>query len=594
MMDRGPSTQALVEHMGFLRALAQKLVFDEGQAEDVVQDALAVALQNRPRHPARLRAWLARITRNLALNKRRSEHRRAHRERVAARPEGQPATGDVAARLDLHRLVVREVKLLDEPYRTTIVMRFFDDLPPSEIAHRMRVPVKTVDTRLRRGVQLLRVCLDAAHGGDRRAWCLGLVALVPLKESLPLTAAGGSTAALAGAVMSTKATLAVSAACVATFFVGWAVKPDANTPHRRGGRTGRAGGVIARTEYDRVQGELETERRQRMALEKKLTELTAAPGAAPGEATTKEARESGGHGPRFVFEGYEKALNDVDWKVAGEALNAMPPLLAEVLGALENSKPIPPVAAGEIPRHQGPLMTQARKLEAGGLPGTTINGVFTHPVVQVNMIYATLLQAGKPLSGAQQEQLGEVGTSFFELDKQRLAGYHARTMGLQKLIDETALKDRFYRAVDELLTVEQRAILHPPATKDYVGVDFFSSGLVWGQKARTLRFKTRQDLAEQALVKFSTLLRLDDAKRAKALTAFGAWANSMSDDYLAEAATAATRQRMIKTGRVRVAAHAQLQLQHALLTQVGLDEEQHKALLELSVVLVPFRSGSPD
>ena len=239
-----PTADSLLEHVGFLRGLARSLVFDDGQAEDVVQEALIVALNNEPRHPSRMRAWLAGITRNLALKRLRTQGRRTKRERAVARPEALASTADVVSRLDLQRRVVEEVMNLAEPYRSTLVYRYFDDLTTREIAQRMAIPIKTVETRLRRGVAQLRLKMDVAHGGDRKLWVFGLAALVPAILTKEVTAAvtaaavAGKTAgagALTGVAMSTKATVVGVAGLVATsFLVGRSVTEQEaakTTPH---------------------------------------------------------------------------------------------------------------------------------------------------------------------------------------------------------------------------------------------------------------------------------------------------------------------------------------------------------------------------
>ena len=45
---------------------------------------------------------------------------------------------------------------LDEPYRTVILMRYYEDLTPSQIAEHLGLPAATVRTRLRRGLERLR------------------------------------------------------------------------------------------------------------------------------------------------------------------------------------------------------------------------------------------------------------------------------------------------------------------------------------------------------------------------------------------------------------------------------------------------------
>lgn len=75
------------------------------------------------------------------------------------------------ARVEAHRELAEAVAKLDEPYREVVLSRFFEDLPPQEIAKRIGVPASTVCTRVEREVVQLRGRLE--HRDLR-----GLVALV--------------------------------------------------------------------------------------------------------------------------------------------------------------------------------------------------------------------------------------------------------------------------------------------------------------------------------------------------------------------------------------------------------------------------------
>ncbi len=172
----------LTEHGGQLRRIARGLLYDEDSADDAVQDAWIAALQNRPRPGWDPRAWLSGVVRNLARNRQRRDERRRDREREAARGETVPAAVDAAARLEATRRVVDAVQDLEEPYRTVILLRFFDDLAPCDVAKRQGVPVETVRTQVRRGLERLRRRLDARAAGDRG---LFLAALVPLAGPTP-------------------------------------------------------------------------------------------------------------------------------------------------------------------------------------------------------------------------------------------------------------------------------------------------------------------------------------------------------------------------------------------------------------------------
>ena len=87
-----------------------------------------------------------------------------------------------------------------------MLLRYFDDLAPREVASRLGVPVETVRTRLRRGLERLRTALDERHGGDRSAWAGGLVPLLPRPQGPavpwgPALVAGLAAAAAAGVLL---------------------------------------------------------------------------------------------------------------------------------------------------------------------------------------------------------------------------------------------------------------------------------------------------------------------------------------------------------------------------------------------------------
>src|SRR6186713_2978658 len=173
--SRRPDCEALLSQAGWVRALAGHLTADAHAAEDLSQDALAAALARPPPGDRPLRGWLAGIVRNLARQHRRSAGNRAARERVAARAEGESASAELLERLESHRAVVEAVARLEDPYRTAILLRYFEGLAPAAIAARTGTPLRTVHTRLHRALARLRAELDRAHGGDRRAWLLALI-----------------------------------------------------------------------------------------------------------------------------------------------------------------------------------------------------------------------------------------------------------------------------------------------------------------------------------------------------------------------------------------------------------------------------------
>ncbi|MEZ6024544.1 MAG: sigma-70 family RNA polymerase sigma factor [Planctomycetota bacterium] len=189
--------QDLLALLPGLRRLAGRLLRDD-EADDVVQETAVVALGGSA---APLRAgWLRGVTRNLSRRHVREATRRRRREALVARPEAVAAAADVVSVAERTR-VLQHLALLDERYRRAIELRYFEDLPPREVAARLDLPVETVRTHVRRGIEQLRMRLDVDHRSDRRGLERGLALLAGLQPRgarwAPLLA-GGLLVALLG------------------------------------------------------------------------------------------------------------------------------------------------------------------------------------------------------------------------------------------------------------------------------------------------------------------------------------------------------------------------------------------------------------
>lgn len=227
---------ALLADHDWARRLAQRLVRDAALAEDLAQEACVRSLERPPLDS--VRAWLGGVVRNLARQARRESSRRARREALAARAEALPAADEALERLAVQQDVVRAVLALAEPYRSTIVLRFYEGLPPRRIAAREGIPLATVKTRLARGLAQLRDGLDREHGGDGRSWALAL---------LPLTTPGRGLGPLVigAALMNTLVKVGLTAAAVVALVV-WLErrKPHAIEPPATGEPTSEVGAEL--------------------------------------------------------------------------------------------------------------------------------------------------------------------------------------------------------------------------------------------------------------------------------------------------------------------------------------------------------------
>jgi RNA polymerase sigma factor (sigma-70 family) len=82
---------------------------------------------------------------NFLRKRRREEVRRQRREHRAARPEPLHASPqEVIERVEVRRQVLEAVLGLEEPYRSTLVQRYFEDMSVREIAQAARIPASTV------------------------------------------------------------------------------------------------------------------------------------------------------------------------------------------------------------------------------------------------------------------------------------------------------------------------------------------------------------------------------------------------------------------------------------------------------------------
>src|SRR5262249_34898121 len=159
--------EELLTHRRFLHSIARALLHDAASADDVVQETLMHAWAARGERPRRLRAWLAGGARRGASTTGRGERGRFAREvRAAAGVPAVPipSADEIVARGAVRRAVVEAVVELAEPYRTPVLLRYFEERTPAEIARQLGVPLNTVLSRLHRARQQLRERLDRDGG----------------------------------------------------------------------------------------------------------------------------------------------------------------------------------------------------------------------------------------------------------------------------------------------------------------------------------------------------------------------------------------------------------------------------------------------
>ena len=178
----------LLRHAAWIKRLALGLVGDATTAEDVVQDTWVAALRRPPPTGRALRPWLRTVVTNAARQGFRGGGRRAQRESEARAPGPLASPDELAERLETERRLTDELARLEEPFRSTLMLRYYEGLEPSEIARRLGAPAGTVRWRVSRGLELLRERMDRRFG-KRAQWCALVMPLAGARELVPVAAA---------------------------------------------------------------------------------------------------------------------------------------------------------------------------------------------------------------------------------------------------------------------------------------------------------------------------------------------------------------------------------------------------------------------
>ena len=210
---RAPAIEDLLEHTGFVRSLARGALGRDDLSEDVVQDTWVAALERGPQDPRAARRWLYRVVTNRVASLRRRDATRLRHRQSARETRTVPTPSDIVEREEARSTLVRALLALPPMYREPLVLKYYEDNKPRDIAKRLALPVETVRTRLRRGIERLRAQLDTTAGG-RKPWVLATLPLARLprfsKPAPPVAWTVGKGACATAVIAALGVTLAVS------------------------------------------------------------------------------------------------------------------------------------------------------------------------------------------------------------------------------------------------------------------------------------------------------------------------------------------------------------------------------------------------
>jgi RNA polymerase sigma-70 factor, ECF subfamily len=168
-MIRGRSEQALIRgaqagseadleelfrrHWRRAYRAAYLIVHDHAAAEDIAQESFVAAIRTLHRfdRDRRFAPWLGRIVANRAIDWTRS--RTARRESDQELAQDAPAADSAGGTYSDEMMAA--LKTLTPEHRAVVVMRYVLEYTPGEIARALELPRGTVNSRLRRGLDVL-------------------------------------------------------------------------------------------------------------------------------------------------------------------------------------------------------------------------------------------------------------------------------------------------------------------------------------------------------------------------------------------------------------------------------------------------------
>lgn len=161
MGDQAAFAEIASANYGRLHSITFGILRDRALAEDAVQQAMLDAWRNLPRlrDPARLQAWLYRLTVNACYAEAKKARHWLPNMSVEARHE--PVAPDEIGVVADRELLDRGFRRLSVDQRAVLVLRHLVGLPLEEIARTLDIPPGTARSRLFRALQSMRATIEA-------------------------------------------------------------------------------------------------------------------------------------------------------------------------------------------------------------------------------------------------------------------------------------------------------------------------------------------------------------------------------------------------------------------------------------------------
>lgn len=338
-----------------------------------------------------------------------------------------------------------------------------------------------------------------------------------------------------------------------------------------------------RAENQRLLGQLEELRQDlaRRAVEApKKVEATPVPESDASTTPTQEVP--------LDFDEMHDLLAKIDWTVVGANMKDMVPMLAKMGEAIANGETPDLEVMGNIQRLNADLMTMAQLINEAKVPGTGINGAFTHPALVANQFSAALKAAGKELNPDQQHKLDRLMREFSARDQNLRLVEGDREFALESLLEEVSYKNDFYAQSKALLSDEQRATLYNEKSEGRSQLDMFDTSLMLAGLAKPIRASGPAEFAKSASAGLERGLKLGEGPSKQLASVIAEWTKGLPPNYWDTKADAMEQRGLMRSKRMRNALRRQLALTRMIVNRVDLTPEQRAQLLKNKTIMVPL------
>jgi len=165
--DQVPFDAIVRQHTSMIYSIAFHFLRDGALAEDITQEAFLRLSRNLKeiKSETHLALWLRRVAARLCIDEQRKITKRFRPLESIQEPVSEQPDNDFLADERIQTMIAE----LPEQTRIALILRFQEDLSPSEIADILQEPVNTVKSRLQRALVILRKKLTPGYKRDEKS-----------------------------------------------------------------------------------------------------------------------------------------------------------------------------------------------------------------------------------------------------------------------------------------------------------------------------------------------------------------------------------------------------------------------------------------